>query len=258
MEKTWRILVVDDNPDDRALIKRELSREFSRVQVTEVADAQALALAGRPFHLAITDYHLGWSNGLAILREIKARWPECPVIMFTGTGSEEIAVEAMKHGLEDYVLKTPRHYIRLMASINKALQRTQERLALLAAEDRYSRLFNNAPIGLYRITPAGEIVETNPALAHLLGYPDREAVMAVKAVDFYVDPGDKQRWCDQMHQRGEVQGFELQLRRRDGSAIWARNNARAIRDKGGESAATKAPWRISPRIGRRWRLSRSW
>ena len=236
MEKTLRILVVDDNPDDRVLIKRELSREFPNLQVTEVADAQALALAlaGDPFHLAITDYQLGWNDGLAILRDLKARWPHCPVVMFTGTGSEEIAVEAMKNGLEDYVLKTPRHYIRLVASVRKALKRTKERLALLAAEDRYRRLFNNAPIGLYRITPLGEIVEANPSLVHLLGYPDREALLAVRAVDFYVDPVDKQRWQDQMQRRGEVRGFELQLRQRDGSAIWVRNHARMVRDEKGE------------------------
>ncbi|OGP70049.1 MAG: hypothetical protein A2Y80_01135 [Deltaproteobacteria bacterium RBG_13_58_19] len=236
MEKTLRILVVDDNPDDRVLIKRELSREFPRVQVTEVTNAQAhtLALAGAPQDLAITDYQLGWSNGLAILQEIKARWPECPVIMFTGTGNEEVAVEAMKHGLEDYVLKTHRHYIRLVASVKKALKRKKERLALLAAEDRYSRLFNNAPIGLYRISSQGEIVEANPALVHLLGFSDRKTLLAAKSVDFYVDLGDKQRWRDQMQHLGEVRGFELQIRKRDGSAVWARNNARAIRDKGGE------------------------
>jgi PAS domain S-box-containing protein/putative nucleotidyltransferase with HDIG domain len=236
MEETLRVLVVDDNPDDRALIKRELSREFPRVQVTEVADAQAhaLALAEEPFHLVITDYMLGWSNGLSILRDIKALWPECPVVMFTGTGNEEVAVEAMKNGLEDYVLKTPRHYIRLCAAVRQGLKHTAQRRALRQAENRYSRLFNNAPIGLYRITPAGEVVEANPALVHLLGYPDRETLLAVKAVDFYADPVDKQRWSDQMQHRGEVRGFELQLRQRDGRAVWVRNNARAVRDEAGE------------------------
>lgn len=235
MEKTLRILVVDDNPDDRVLIERELSREFPDLQVTEAADAQnlALALAGEPFHLVITDYQLGWSNGLAILREIKARWPTCPVIMFTGTGNEEIAVEAMKHGLEDYVIKTPRHYIRLLASVNKALKRTKEHLALQAAEDRYSRLFDNAPIGLYRMTPQGEIVETNPALISLLGYPDRETLLAAKTVEFYVDPADKERWQNQMQHQGEVRGFDLQLRKRDGRAIWVRSNGQALRDEQG-------------------------
>jgi DNA-binding NtrC family response regulator len=140
MEKILRILVVDDNPDDRALIKRELSREFPRLQVTEVAAPQGLAqaLAGDPFHLVITDYMLGWGDGLTILRDLKALWPECPVIMFTGTGSEEIAVEAMKTGLEDYVLKTPRHYIRLCAAVRQAFKHTEQRRALQVAEDRYS------------------------------------------------------------------------------------------------------------------------
>ena len=110
----FRLLLIDDNPDDRALTIRELKKEFE-IQVKEIADAEGFAdaLEEGNFDLVITDYQLIWGNGLEILGQIKARYPDCTVIMFTGTGSEEIAVEAMKNGLDDYVIKSPRHLKRL-------------------------------------------------------------------------------------------------------------------------------------------------
>src|SRR5882724_4775780 len=102
--------MVDDNPDDRMLIRRALVREFPEVEIIEVGDPKTLAdaLDDGPYDLVITDYGLGFTNGFALLDTLKAQWPECPVILCTGTLSEEIAVEALRKGLDDYVLKDPR------------------------------------------------------------------------------------------------------------------------------------------------------
>src|SRR4030042_1850533 len=123
------ILVVDDNPDDWGRIKRALRREFLGLQVECVAGAQDLAqaLEANRFDLAITDYKLGWTDGLAVLRAVKSHKPDCPVIMFTGTGSEDVAVEAMKAGLDDYVRKSPRHSARLVAAVRSALEKAEQR-----------------------------------------------------------------------------------------------------------------------------------
>src|SRR2546426_10676226 len=101
MTDRLHVLVVDDNPDDRALAIRELRRDFPDLETNQIADPKsfAMALESGSCDLVITDYQLRWTDGLAVLRAIKARWPGCPVIMFTGTGSEEVAVEAMKAGL---------------------------------------------------------------------------------------------------------------------------------------------------------------
>ena len=82
-------------------------RGFSQVQIREVMNLQALeaTLLTGDFDLVITDYHLGFSDGLKVLKQIKEQYPACPVVMFTLTGNEELAVEGMKSGLEDYILK---------------------------------------------------------------------------------------------------------------------------------------------------------
>lgn len=90
------LLLIDDNPQDRTLIVRELERAFSDLTITEVGQPEILeqAITAGRFDLTITDYLLRWSNGLTVLRALKARYPERPVIMFTNSGSQEIAVES--------------------------------------------------------------------------------------------------------------------------------------------------------------------
>ena len=136
MNDMLQILLVDDNPDDRALVMRELSKEFPNSQFRHVKDLPTLisALEAGPCDVVITDYQLLWTDGITVLNAVKARRPECPVIMFTGSGSEEIAVRAMKAGLDDYVLKGPKHYARLPAAVHLALERAKLRRALLEAQ----------------------------------------------------------------------------------------------------------------------------
>jgi PAS domain S-box-containing protein len=112
----------------------------------------------------------------------------------------------------------------------EALNRKRAEEALRESEERYRSLFEDIPVGLYRTTPEGQILDANPALAEMLGYPDRDSLLEVNAADTYVNAEDRRRWQTMMGGEGVVQGFEVQLRRRDGTIIWGRDNARAIRD----------------------------
>jgi signal transduction histidine kinase len=124
-----RIVHVDDNETDRLLVKRELGRAIPELQIQEIRNQQELdqALAAGAFDLVLTDYQLGWSNGITVLNAVKARHPDRPVVMFTGTGNEEVAVEAMKAGLDDYVVKAPRHAVRLVTAVRSALDKADAR-----------------------------------------------------------------------------------------------------------------------------------
>ena len=229
------VLLVDDNPEDRTLAIRELCRNLPNLQITEVTEAKqfATALEARHCDLVITDYQLRWSDGLAVLRAIKARWPGCPVIMFTGTGSEEIAVEAMKAGLDDYVLKSSKHYSRLPAAAKLALEQRAQWRALKEAERRYLALFSNVPIGLWKTTREGGVIDANPAAVQLLGYPDRESLLDVNAGDLYSDPAERRRWQSLIGSDDALRRYETRLRRRDGSIISVEENIRAVRDAEG-------------------------
>ncbi len=233
--KSLRVLLVDDNPDDRVLVARELEREFGTLAAEHVVNPEALAraLEAGDFDLVITDYQLHWTNGLEVLRAVKERYPHRPVIMFTGTGSEEIAVEAMKAGLDDYVLKSPKHFRRLPATVRLALARAEERRAREEAEARYRELFERVPVALYRTAPDGRVLEANPALVAMLGFPDREALLQADVRSLYANPEEWEQRLARVEEQGLMHRAEILLRRRDGRAIWARDLIRVVRDEDG-------------------------
>ena len=133
-----RVLVIDDNPDDRQLVIHELKAVYPHADVVEVlnqADLDRELGADLPApDLVVTDLHAKWIYGLDVLRRVKEDRPDTPVIMFTGTGSEETAVEAMREGLEDYVVKSPRQLPRLRASIRQVVEGAERKRRLRQRE----------------------------------------------------------------------------------------------------------------------------
>ncbi|MEG4517694.1 MULTISPECIES: response regulator [unclassified Microcoleus] len=122
------ILLIDDNPNDRLMIDRELRKTFPDLEIKSVIDIPTLEqiLTAGGFDIVITDYQLHWSDGLTILHKVQSRYPNCPVIMCTDSGSEQVAVEAMKAGLSDYVFKG-RHFKRLAGAVGESLKKQQLR-----------------------------------------------------------------------------------------------------------------------------------
>lgn len=232
MNHTLRALVLDDNPDDRLLALRALQKEIPGLRATEITDQDALsrALGQGGFDLVISDYQLRWSDGLKVLREVKRLWPSVPVVMFTGTGSEEIAVEAMKAGLDDYVIKSPRHFARLPAAVMNALRQSKMRLQKAEAEANFARLFDTMPIGLFHMRPDGTILQMNAALSSMLGFEHPSEGSGTHAVEYFMSPEEHHVWRENIERHGTVLGHQTQIHRRDGSLIWVEISARALRD----------------------------
>ena len=232
-----RVVIVDDNPDDRALARRELAREWPDVEVVEAGDAEALdrALDGAP-ELVITDSSLRFTDGLAVLRSVKERLPRCPVIMLTGTGTEETSVEAMKGGVDDYVLK--QHLTRLVPAARAALDRAVEGRAVDLAERRYRELFENVPIGIFRVTPDGRVLDANPAVLAMFGVRSAAELEAGEGFSF-ADPEAHGHWRA-LAEEGALRGHEYEVRRADGTAMWLRLSGSAVRDPDGSVACYEA------------------
>lgn len=131
-----RVLVIDDSDDDRELTGRELRKELPSADISGIGTRNEFeaALVGPPPSLVILDYSLGWSEGIQVAQQIKAAFPDCAVIMFTGTLGEDYAVEAMKAGLDDYIVKSAGRLPRLRAAVHSALKQVEDRQARRAAE----------------------------------------------------------------------------------------------------------------------------
>jgi PAS domain S-box-containing protein len=106
------------------------------------------------------------------------------------------------------------------------LEAEQRRAEAEAAEARYRNLVEHVPAGVWRTTLTGEIVEINPALVQMLGYPDRASLLAVRSPDLYVDPADRERLRQTLARDGAAD-FTTQLRRADGTPVWTRMQVRA-------------------------------
>lgn len=219
-----RILLIDDNPDDRLLIDRALRQEFSDTAIEEVGEPEGLEaiLERGDFDLVITDYQLCWSTGLQILERVKSRHPDCPVIMFTNTGTEEIAVEAMKAGLDDYIIKSPQHFLRLTQGVRSVWDRAENWRRAAQSEYRLQSLLDQLSLGVFFVQSDGKILRYNQALLDLLGLHSAEEVETFIRERLRLDLADaslrRQIDSDPAAQRSR----EIQYRRGDGRPVWLR------------------------------------
>jgi diguanylate cyclase (GGDEF)-like protein/PAS domain S-box-containing protein len=97
----------------------------------------------------------------------------------------------------------------------------------LESEQRFQDLLEHLPVGVYRTTPDGMIIEANQALAHMLGYENHEDLKDINVKDFYVRAEDRAEHLKELDERGTF-FTEFRLRRKDGQIIWGRDYPRAV------------------------------
>jgi len=111
------------------------------------------------------------------------------------------------------------------------LKRAQQ--SLKESEAHFRGLFDGVPVGLYRTTFDGRIIDANPMLVRMLGYPSKEQFLSKKAEEIYAQPVDRSRWKSMIEISGIKNVHEVKMRRYDQSVIWVENHSRTVRGRDG-------------------------
>lgn len=122
----------------------------------------------------------------------------------------------------------------LQATVRDITERKATERSLRESEEKYRSLFERVPVGLYQTTPEGKIMDANPALVEMLKYPDRESLLGVKVSDIFVDKESRQAQVSLLEEEEVLPDYELRLHCHDGSIIWVKDSARAVKNPQGE------------------------
>ena len=248
--KPLRVLLIEDYEADALLLERFLTRAGYAVQARRIQTADELrgALAEpNSIDLVLADYTLpsfGARDALAIIQKIGV---EIPFIIVSGTIDEVSAVNAMRAGAHDYVLKG--HLDRLLPAIERELavaERRRERIRTEAelrfVQQRFSATFNQAAVGMAHTTTSGHFQLVNQRLAEMLSTPT-EQLLSLSLTDFLL-PSERELEAVELAAlvAGEQSGHrvEHELMRYDGTTFPAQLTVSMLRHDG--STAPSLLW----------------
>jgi PAS domain S-box-containing protein len=235
-----RILHLEDVPEDAELVHERLRSEGIDCEVRVVSDEASFreALDAGGLDLILSDHALPGFDGIRALRMAVERRPEVPFVFVSGSIGEEFAIETLKGGATDYVLKE--RLARLAPAVRRAIREAEERASLKQAEEalrerdrRLRQILENLQDVFYLASERGEVLYVNPAY---------EAVWGRARADLYARQDD---WIEAVHpeDRERVTSalasdplrFEQVYRilRADGSVRWIRDRTFPVRSEAG-------------------------
>ena len=161
-----------------------------------------------------------------ILENLKDRNIDFPFIVMTGHGDEKVAVEMMKAGARDYIVKQGQ-FFELLPSVIKWVFKeleTEKKLtkannALEKSEKKYRSIVDNALVGVYKSNMNGDMVYANHALSNMFGYVTPEEMMSGGILQIYKNKEDRDSLVTKLQASGCVDEFECECVKKDGSGV---------------------------------------
>ncbi len=242
MKSPLHILHLEDNPNDAALVRSTLEAGGISCAATCVQsrDDFVAALEHGGIDLVLSDCSLPAFDGNSALKIMHTTWPAIPLIFVSGTLGEERAIDSLKNGATDYVLKE--RLARLVPAVRRAMQGVEERAenrrtqeALHDTEQRSRIIFDQSPLGIALVGADGRPILTNAALQKMLGYTGEE--LSRMTFQEFTHPDDCAKDTNNYQQliQGALKDYQMEKRyvRKDAQVVWTRISVSVARDAAG-------------------------
>jgi two-component system, cell cycle sensor histidine kinase and response regulator CckA len=237
------ILIVDDEKAIRESVRNYLEDyDFSVIEAGNGRAGLEMFEKNNP-DLVMVDLRMPEVDGLEVLANVTKRYPDIPVIIMSGTGVIGDAVEALRLGAWNYLLKPVEDLSVLKHAVENALERsrllTQNRVyqehleievtrrtrevektahELRQSEEKYRSIFENLQDVYYEITMDGIITEISPSICAVSKYT-REEIINTCLWEIYTMEGERVRLMDALLQHGQVTDYEVHLEDKDGTIV---------------------------------------
>ncbi len=234
-DRKIRILLVDDDEVDRAAVKRYIQTNALPYELrTASSKDEALArLREAASDVVLLDYNLSDGTGLELLSQLD----ETPTIIITGHGSEQIAVEAMRRGACDYLIKDlESNYLTVLpVTIRNVLKRKRSEWELRENEAKLRHIYENSPVMMHSIDEESRIYNVNEKWLEEMGFT-REEVIGRK-IDFLMTPESAERALREempkFWHEGYARDVPYQFVKKDGTVIDVLVHSTATTDPSG-------------------------
>ncbi len=250
-----KILLIEDNPADVFLLRQALeSDRISRFYLTcvEFLDEGIRQLETGKFDAVLVDLNLPDSTGTDTFLSLHPRFPDTPMVIFSGNDDEREAVNAVRVGAQDYLVKSLSGFEMAARTIRYAIERHRSQAALRQSEEQYRTLsreleqrvkertaeirdlYDNAPSGYHSLDTDGRVVLVNRTEAEWLGYSCEE--MIGRSFGDFLAPESRalfQANLSSARQNGSVPDPDCWMLRKDGTRFPVIGKSRFVRDSRG-------------------------
>lgn len=228
------------SPEDRFIFKRYLSHYDSAYQIIEASCAsEGIQIAKKVcIDGILLDFRLPDGDGFEFLQQLNSENNHfsCPIIMLTGMGNQSIAVEAMKNGVQDYLVKSDITPDSLHQAIQNSMEKYRLRQELAKSEERFRATFEQAAVGIAHLGLDNRLLRFNQRFQDIVGYSQHQ--LQDKNCIEIIHPEDQQRYQENLQQllTHKTLTFSQEKRylRHDGSHIWVNITLSIVRKKSGD------------------------
>jgi diguanylate cyclase (GGDEF)-like protein/PAS domain S-box-containing protein len=230
MGESLHVLIIEDSEIDALLLILELKQGGFEPRHERVATAEAVraALRSNTWDIILCDYHLPDLNGLEALVMVKETERDIPFIIISGAIGEEVAIEAMKAGAHDFIMKDRRQ--RLLPAVRRELREATMRrehrrieAALRESEKRFRAMVEQAAVGVAEIDMAtGRFLTVNGRLCEMVGRTEEEMLATTFATITHPDDLRLHEANTALLLAGKISHYRLEKRyvRKDGGIVW--------------------------------------